>query len=125
MSIRYPTTDGVKILHQLLIDEFGGEYGLRDAGALESALMRPQIGYYQDIIEEAAALMESLVNNHPFIDGNKRVAFFTADVFLRANGFYIECDSDEVYTFFMKLFEANQFRSDELDLWLRSKVQSL
>ena len=62
-------------MHQKLIKEFGGSPGLRDKGALESALMRPQIGYYQDIIEESAAFMESLAMNHPFVDGNKPYGF--------------------------------------------------
>jgi death-on-curing protein len=57
-----------------LIERFGGSHGLRDQGALESALARPQTGYYLDLIEEAAALWESLSQNHPFIDGNKRIA---------------------------------------------------
>ena len=59
----------------------GGAPGVRDDGALASAIMRPQLGYYDTLIEEAAALMESLANNHPFVDGNKRVAFGTTGVF--------------------------------------------
>jgi death-on-curing protein len=66
-------------------------------GALEAALLRPQLGYYEGLIEEAAALMESLANNHPFIDGNKRVAFFVTDTFLRMNGQYIDCDNSKAY----------------------------
>ena len=73
-------------MHRALIRLFGGATGLRDAGALASALMRPQIGYYESLVDEAAALMESLAMNHPFIDGNKRVAFFVTDDFLRLNG---------------------------------------
>ena len=73
--------DELLAIHYGLIEEFGGSHGLRDIGVLESALMRPQIGYYQVIIEEAAALMGSLVMNHPFIDGNKRIAFFATDAF--------------------------------------------
>lgn len=125
MKLRYPTVEGVKILQQLLIDRFGGEYALRDAGALESALMRPQTGYYGDIVEESAALMESLVNNHPFIDGNKRTAFFTIDAFLRANGYYIECDNDAAYAFFVGLFETGAFNFGNLEKWIREKIKPL
>ncbi len=119
------TIDELLFIHQSLIEEFGGSPGLRDKGALESALMRPQTGYYQDIIEEAAALMESLAMNHPFVDGNKRVAFFATDIFLRLNGYYIDCDNDKAYTYFMKLFESNAFRFKNLLEWLRNKVKSL
>lgn len=72
---------------------YGGASGLRDAGALESALHRPQTGYYDTLIHEAAALIESLVQNRPFVDGNKRVAFAVTDVFLRINGYQITADS--------------------------------
>jgi death-on-curing protein len=63
------------------IDRFGGASGLRDRGLLESALYRPQSGYYDGLDQMAAALLESLLINHPFVDGNKRVAFFATDVF--------------------------------------------
>ncbi len=63
--------DELIAIHHRLIEEFGGSYGLIDGGALESALIRPQIGYYQDTIEEAAALGKNLALNHPFVDGNK------------------------------------------------------
>ena len=87
--------------------------------------MRPQSGYYQDIIEESAALMESLAMNHPFVDGNKRIAFFATDTFLRMNGYYIECDNDAAYAYFIKLFESNAFRFDNLVEWIRENVKTL
>src|SRR5207244_12535550 len=73
----------------LLIERFGGVHGVRDKNAVEAAVFRAQTGYYNSIEEEAAALMESLGNNHAFIDGNKRIAFTATDVFLVRNGFYI------------------------------------
>ena len=99
--------------------------GLRDMGALESALLRPQMGYYDGPIEEAAALMESLAMNHPFVDGNKRVAFFTTDAFLRMNGTFIDCDSQTAYDHFMRLFETNSFRFAELRSWLEDHVKPM
>jgi len=119
------TFDELIAIHHRLIEEFGGSHDLIDVGDLESALMRPQTGYYQDIIEEAVALMESLAMNHPFLDGNKRVAFFATDAFLRLNGYYIECDNDEAYRYFISLFETNAFRFDNLVAWLRSRVKPL
>ena len=99
--------------------------GLRDMGALESALMRPMMGYYDGIVEEAAALLESLAMNHPFVDGNKRTALGVVDTFLRLNGSYIECDSQEAYDHFMRLFETNSFRFAELREWLQAHVKPL
>ena len=111
-------------MHQVLLEEFGGTDGVRDLGALESALMRPQLGYYDTLIDEAAALMESLAMNHPFVDGNKRVAFFVTDTFLRMNGRLIDCDNDAAYAFLMGLFDANEFRSDRLRVWLNRHVRA-
>lgn len=82
----YLTLVEVLAFHDVLISEFGGAPGVRDFDALEAALFRPQTGYYNDVIEEAAALCESLVQNHPFVDGNKPVTFAAMDVFLRVNG---------------------------------------
>ncbi|MCY3901352.1 MAG: type II toxin-antitoxin system death-on-curing family toxin [Caldilineaceae bacterium] len=125
MSNEFPTMLEVVTIHSVLIEEFGGTPGIRDQGALASALMRPQLGYYDGLIEEAAALMESLANNHPFVDGNRRVAFFVTDAFLRLNGQYIDCDSLEAFEFFMRLFETESFRYAALLPWLEVKVQPL
>ena len=121
----FPTIEAVVAIHDILIAETGGAPGLRDAGALESAVMRPQMGYYDGIIEEAAALLESLAMNHPFVDGNKRIAFATADTFLRMNGYFIDCDSIRAYEHFMALFDANAFRFAELVDWLTESVKPL
>ena len=121
----YPTIEEVIATHDLLIDEIGGAHGLRDEGALASAVMRPQMGYYNNLIEEAAALMESLSQNHPFIDGNKRVAFVMTDVFLRMNGFFIDCARDTAYAFFMQLFDSNSFRFAKLLPWLEEHARPL
>ena len=125
MNRRYPTTRMAIEIHDDQITQFGGEFGLRDAGSLDSALMRPQIGYYDGIIEEAAALMESLAMNHPFVDGNKRVSFFVTDMFLRMNGHFIDCDSLEAHRHFMHLFDTNSFRFSELVAWLSGNVKPL
>lgn len=121
----FPTLREALAMHDALIDTFGGAPGIRDDGGLESALMRPQLGYYDSLIEKAAALVESLANNHPFVDGNKRVSFFVTDTFLRMNGHFIDCDNDEAHTLLMGLFESNAFRFAELAPWLEEKVKPL
>lgn len=119
----YPTLADALAIHAILLRRYGGAEGLRDGGALESALMRPQMGYYDDLVQEAAALFESLAINHPFVDGNKRVAFGVVDVFLRINGYRLACTSDEVYATMIDLFERNAFRYEQLEPWLRSVVR--
>lgn len=125
MSYDYPDIGEAIAVHDALIDGFGGAPGLRDEGALAAALMRPQLGYYDSLIEEAAALLESLANNHPFVDGNKRTAFAVTDIFLHLNGYYIDCDSREAYDLFMRLFESSSFRYAQLLAWLEEKVRPL
>ncbi len=125
MSRDFPSIEEVVAIHDTLIHETGGSMGLREVGALASAVMRPQIGYYDGITEEAAALLESLAVNHPFVDGNKRTAFAATDAFLRMNGSFIDCDGEETYRFFMRLFEHNSFRFAELREWLEKHVKPL
>ena len=86
-QIFYLTAEEVVELHEMLIREFGGQAGLRDRGLLESALYRPQSGYYEDLFEQAAALLESLALNHVFLDGNKRIAYTTAKAFFLLGSF--------------------------------------
>ena len=125
MTHDFPTVEEVVVIHDVAVRELGGSLGLRDMGALESAVLRPQMGYYDSLIEEAAALLESLAMNHPFVDGNKRTAFYTTDSFLRKNGSFIDCDNDDAYEFFMSLFETNSFRFAELSAWLEEHVKPL
>ena len=119
------TMDEVVAIHDVAIRVLGGMNGLRDIGALASAIMRPQIGYYDGLVEEAAALLESLAMNHPFVDGNKRTAFYSTDAFLRKNGSFIDCDNDEAHQHFMHLFETNSFRFAQLREWLEEHVKPL
>src|SRR6266700_6965790 len=95
----YLTVAEVYAMQHRLIELFGGMHGVRDKGAVEASVFRPQTGYYNSIAEEAAALMESLGNNHGFLDGNKRIAFTAADAFLWCNGFYIELEGLDGYAF--------------------------
>ncbi|MCZ6883514.1 MAG: type II toxin-antitoxin system death-on-curing family toxin [Gammaproteobacteria bacterium] len=124
-SVQYLSVDEVLVIHTALLERFGGSVGIRDKGSLESALYRPQSGYYADLVEMAAAMFESLINNHPFIDGKKRVAFFSTDVFLRLNGYKIVTDPDAVYDFLMNLFSSNTCDLEHLEPWLRSVIVKL
>ncbi len=105
------------------IERYGGSDGVRDHGALESSLYRPQTGYYADLIEESAALWESLSQNHPFIDGNKRTAFAATYTFLAINGARLVADADAAYIFISALYATNNFDFDKLVPWLRSHVE--
>lgn len=120
----YVTTADALFFHKQLIERYGGAPGIRDVGALESALHRPQTGYYDTIIHEAAALLESLVQNHPFIDGNKRTAFAVVDVFLRINGHTITADSAAVYDKFIKLLDQGTFDMEHLVPWLEEIAET-
>jgi death-on-curing protein len=120
----YLTQIEVLAMHSDQIERYGGSHGVRDYGLLESALYRPQTGYYGDLIEEAAALWESLGQNHPFIDGNKRTAFAATYTFLAINGIRLTADSNEAYLFIAGLYEAGTFRFQNLVQWLRSNTTS-
>ena len=111
-------------LHRRLIDRFGGSHGVRDMGALESALFRPQSGYYEDIVQEACALLESLAINHPFVDGNKRIAFAVMDAFLRINGYRVRARPMVVYKKMIDLFENGKFEMKHLDPYFRKLINS-
>lgn len=89
-------------LHRQLIDRFGGAGGVRDPGLLESALARPRSGYYASLSEQGAALLQSLAGNHAFLDGNKRVSFAAAAVFLRMNGYALVVGADEAERFLVE-----------------------
>lgn len=118
----YLTMADILAIHADQIERYGGSAGVRDPGLLEAALYRPQTGYYADLIEEAAALWESLAQNHPFIDGNKRTAFAATYTFLAINGARLTADVHETYGFIAGLYDANEFRFDKLVPWLRRHV---
>ncbi len=109
-------------LHRVQLARFGGAAGIRDAGLIEAALARPQSGYYGDLLEEAAALWESLAMNHGFVDGNKRVGFAAVYVFLRVNGITIKADADVMLRFILDALESGTFQKEVLESWLRENT---
>jgi len=122
MAWTYLTLEDALHLHADQIRLYGGADGVRDQGLIISALLRPQTGYYRDLIEEAAALWESLAMNHGFIDGNKRVAFASLLVFLELNGLTLTAQPDDVIGFIYFNLEAGTFHKDVLDAWLRENT---
>lgn len=121
--MRYLTIHEVLHIHEALISAYGGMQGVRDQGLVEAALLRPQTGYYADLIEEAAALWESLAMNHGFIDGNKRIAFAAMEIFLDLNGTCITASQEDAEAFIYHHLEARTFTKDNLDAWLRGNTK--
>ena len=114
----YLTVAEVVAVQHHQIEEYGGLHGLRDECALEAAVFRPQTGYYNDLAEEAAALFESLVNNHAFLDGNKCVGFAAMHTFLLLNGFDLDVSSKVAYEFMLKAMEDGKFRFPVIREWI-------
>ncbi len=120
-------TDYVTIVEALAIhidqiQRYGGLAGVRDQGLLESALLRPQNGYYPSLIEEAAALWKSISQNHPFVDGNKRTAFAITYTFLAINGACITASASESEEFLLNLYATGTFDFVRLNQWLQEHV---
>lgn len=118
---RWLSPDEVKVLHERQLARFGGPPGLRDAGGLESALMRP-VNRWQyesgDLADLAAAYAYGLARNHPFVDGNKRVAFIAMTLFLRLNGVRFAPDQAEATTIMVAL-AAGDVDEAGLTRWIR------
>lgn len=125
MELDYLTVADVLGMHTVLMQRYGGLPGVRDPGALEAALYRPQTGYYKDTIEQAAALMESLAINHPFVDGNKRIAFAATDVFLRINGFKLNRKPSQIYAEIISMLDNRELTLVNVDAWLRGFAQEV
>ena len=120
-SVQFLSLDEVLAIQERLIERFGGEHGVRDRGLLESALFRPQTGYYTHLEEMAAAMFESLLINHAFIDGNIRVAFFATDVFLRLNGWKLVLTADEGEQFIVGMLDTN-CSFEKILPWIRMRI---
>jgi len=126
--MRYLSLLEILELHEAVIASSGGSRGIRDIGALESAVNQPRLTFdksdlYPDIISKAAALCFSLVMNHPFIDGNKRVGHAAMETFLILNGFEINATVDEQERIILDL-AAGQMKRDAFVLWLNDHITS-
>jgi death-on-curing protein len=122
------TLNEVFLLHARLVQRTGGMRGVRDLGLLESALARPQATFgggdlYPDLWSKAAALMHGLAQNHPFIDGNKRVALAATGIFLELNGYRLTASNDEAAAFTLDI-AAGRVKVDDIAAWLRTHCQA-
>jgi death on curing protein len=121
----YPTLAETLELHRVLLERFGGKAGIRDMGLLESALRRPQTGYYSSLSLEASALLQSLAQNHAFVDGNKRVAFATTAIFLRMNGYRLIVDPDNGESFIVNELIKKKVSIDTIARWLERHMKKV
>jgi death-on-curing protein len=124
--MRYVSLPEALELHRRIIERTGGSWGVRDLGALESALAQPRMTFdgeelYMTVVEKASAVGFSLIKNHPFIDGNKRIGHAAAEVFLLMNGFEIIASVDEQELIVMRL-AASEIGREEFTEWLRANV---
>jgi len=113
-------------IHHILIDKFGGSHGVRDLGALEAAIHRPFATFdkqelYPTVEEKAAAIFESILINHPFIDGNKRTAYVMLRLILMDHGFDIHADQDEKYNMVMSVIRG-EMRFEGIKDWIVSRI---
>ena len=121
--MRYLTPEQVLFIHARLIAETGGEHGVRDLGLLQSAVSRPQAVFdgnelYSDIYQKAAALLESLINNHPFVDGDKRTGITATAMFLHINDYFLTASNQEVESFVLSVASGKQ-SVQTITEWLR------
>lgn len=123
MSRLYLEEDLVLDIQAAQITCYGGSSGFRDPGQLNAALHRAGSGYYADLVEEAAALWESLSQNQPFIDGNKRTALASTLIFLGLNDYVLTADSGELKAFVSDLYDSGEFRFARLEPWLREHAK--
>jgi len=119
---RYLSVSEVIEINAEMVSKFGGIHGLRDSGALQSAVGRLESGYYADAIEEAV-LFESLSQNHPFLDGNKRTAITATGVFLLLNGYRLLFDDLEAYKWLIGLYETGRMSKATIEPWLRQHAE--
>lgn len=125
---RYLTAEQILFIHSRIINETGGEFGIRDLGVLQSAVARPKATFdgkklYPNIFSKAAALLESLVNNHPFVDGNKRIGITGVGVFLQMNGWFLIADNNQVSQFVLHVAQSEVGHKGIAD-WLEENCES-
>ncbi|MCB9082312.1 MAG: type II toxin-antitoxin system death-on-curing family toxin [Lewinellaceae bacterium] len=123
------TLEVVVSIHGILIKRYGGIPGIRDRGALESAVNRPYQtfngeGLYKTSVEKAAALIESIVKNHPFLDGNKRTGYSAMRILLRKDRKDIQASEEEKYEFVLNIAEGKS-EFDEIKGWIEKKIIEL
>ncbi len=114
-------------IHKLLIDQFGGSDGVRDVGALNSAINRPFATFdkqelYPEPIEKSAAILESIVTNHPFIDGNKRTGYVLARLLLLKSGLDIYATQNDKYDLVIAVSKG-ELKFEQIKNWLTQRCK--
>jgi death on curing protein len=122
----YLSIEQIEELHELQVERFGGAPGLRDRGALEAAAARPAMTFggedlYPDIPAKAAALMHSLVMNHPYVDGNKRIGVNAAEFFFELNGYRLEATNEELEEVTL-VVARGEMDAEPLAIWFRQRT---
>jgi len=127
--MEYLTPQQLLFIHYRLIETTGGSHGIRDLGALQAAAARPQATFagddlYPDLFGKAAALMESVIKNHSFVDGNKRTAITAAGIFLHRNGCRLDASLDDLYRFTMAMATGSGGVKED-EAWFRAHARLL
>ncbi len=127
--MRYLSKDEILALHQMLLEQSGGTAGIRDEAALDSAIGQPEMSFggqdlYPNLTDKAAALAYSLIQNHPFVDGNKRVGHAAMEVMLTLNGYEIEADVDEQEALILSVASSELSRETFMQ-WLAEHIREL
>lgn len=123
-EIKFLSKESVLNIHKKMIDVFGGSYGIRDEGLLDSALEMPRAGFgdeyfHKTVFDKASAYLYHLVKNHPFIDGNKRIGFACMETFLRLNGYKLDKNNkNEIYDFVMNIASGNTLTKEQISEFL-------
>ena len=129
MSVQYLTLDIVLAIHDSMIEKYGGSFGIRDLGLIQSALARPQASFggqdlYPTLLDKAAALFHSLMFNHAFVDGNKRTTLTVTARFLYINGYELQTSNEELIKFPLRV-ENNHFNIEAISDWLSKHTKKI
>ncbi len=127
-SIKFITVPQVLAIHSQLVKRYGGSQGIRDIGLVESSVARAQAGFggeylYKNIFDMASALLQSLLKNHPFVDGNKRTALTSAAIFLKLNGYKLINNHKEEVNFALKV--DNSLTIEQISEWLEARCKKV
>jgi death-on-curing protein len=128
---KFISKESVLLIHKIMIDKFGGTYGIRDEKLLESALNMPESGFgyeyfHKTLFDKASAYLYHLVKNHPFVDGNKRIGFACAETFLRVNGYKLKKENKkEIYEFVLQIASDNSISKENVSLFLEKNSEKI
>jgi death-on-curing protein len=128
--MKYLSSEQIMALHRLSLQRYGGAEGVRDLSLLKSAAIRPLVTVigqdaYPNLFLKAAVLLEALIRNHPFLDGNKRTAFISAVIFLELNGYRFNADQEEAADFVLQIAASSKKETEAIASWLKKHSQKI